>query len=178
MNLSDLNKTITLAANVGVLAGIVFLAVEVNQNTRATDVEANWSRSMAATEIYEGFRGDPQLVRTWFELSQRSQPELKQLTDQMADIFYGRSVQPQEVSEDIVQMHRIVLQMAVERAYWNTRYLVDTTEEQRAQLHNLIADRLSNPVLKIALDINTASIVDLGFESFLQDIVKEIEAKQ
>jgi len=33
MQLDDLNKWLTLAANVGVLAGIIFLAIELQQNT-------------------------------------------------------------------------------------------------------------------------------------------------
>ena len=34
MNLDSLNKWLTLAANLGVIAGIIFLAIEVQQNTR------------------------------------------------------------------------------------------------------------------------------------------------
>jgi len=35
MNLDNLNRWITLGANIGVLAGIIFLAIEINQNTAA-----------------------------------------------------------------------------------------------------------------------------------------------
>ncbi len=36
-----LNKWLTLGANIGVVAGLVFLAVEINQNTRATIAAAS-----------------------------------------------------------------------------------------------------------------------------------------
>ena len=36
MNLDNLNKWIALLANIGVVAGIVFLALEINQSNRAT----------------------------------------------------------------------------------------------------------------------------------------------
>ena len=36
MNLDRLNQRLTLVANLGVIAGILFLAVEINQNTKAT----------------------------------------------------------------------------------------------------------------------------------------------
>ena len=45
MNLDIFNKWATLAANVGVLVGIVFLASELNQNTRATRAEIYQSRA-------------------------------------------------------------------------------------------------------------------------------------
>ena len=36
----DLNKTVAILANVGVIAGIVFLAIEIQQNTRSLEVNA------------------------------------------------------------------------------------------------------------------------------------------
>ena len=35
MNADKVNKWLTLAANIAVIAGIVFLALELNQNSRA-----------------------------------------------------------------------------------------------------------------------------------------------
>jgi hypothetical protein len=37
MKLSAINDWLTLAANIGVLAGIIFLAMEIQQNTTAMD---------------------------------------------------------------------------------------------------------------------------------------------
>lgn len=36
MNVETVNRWLTLAANVGVIVGIAFLIVEINQNTQAT----------------------------------------------------------------------------------------------------------------------------------------------
>ena len=52
MNFDRLNKWMTLAANFGVLAGIVFLGVEISQNTTATQsesLEARTDRLMSIT---------------------------------------------------------------------------------------------------------------------------------
>jgi len=46
MNIDHLNKWLTLAANIGVLSGIVFLAIEINQNTESTQSQ---TRSDVAT---------------------------------------------------------------------------------------------------------------------------------
>ena len=40
MKLDQLNKWLTLAANIGVIAGIVFLAIEIRQNTQSLQVNA------------------------------------------------------------------------------------------------------------------------------------------
>ena len=42
MDADRLNRWLTLIANLGVVAGLVFLAVELNQNTKATIAEARW----------------------------------------------------------------------------------------------------------------------------------------
>ena len=60
MNLDKLNQFLTLLANLGVIAGIVFLAMEVQQNTSMmeaqtrdamTDKLINWQLSLA-TDLY------------------------------------------------------------------------------------------------------------------------------
>ena len=49
MNPDHLNKWLTLAANICVIAGIVFLGVEIRQNTDAT--QASVEQSMMETDI-------------------------------------------------------------------------------------------------------------------------------
>jgi hypothetical protein len=41
MNTEALNRWLTLSANIGVVAGLIFLAIEINQNTRATIAAAS-----------------------------------------------------------------------------------------------------------------------------------------
>lgn len=41
MNADNVNKWLTLAANLGVVGGLIFLGIEINQNTRATIAAAS-----------------------------------------------------------------------------------------------------------------------------------------
>ena len=52
--MEKLNNWLTLIANVGVLAGIVFLAFEINQNTATLRLNAAMEVSNAATELSLG----------------------------------------------------------------------------------------------------------------------------
>ena len=58
MNLRALNHWLTLAANVGVMVGIVFLAYELQQNTVATQLEAATSFQTSYSEIEVSIYGD------------------------------------------------------------------------------------------------------------------------
>lgn len=49
MNMDGVNRWLTLAANLGVIAGIGFLAIEISQNTQSLDE----SRKLSAAEAYQ-----------------------------------------------------------------------------------------------------------------------------
>ena len=49
MNMDNVNRWLTFVANIGVVAGIIFLAVEVRQNTESLDE----SRNLAAANAYQ-----------------------------------------------------------------------------------------------------------------------------
>ena len=51
MKLEQFNTWLTLVANIGVIAGIVFLAFEVNQNTTALTIQANAGRTSELREF-------------------------------------------------------------------------------------------------------------------------------
>jgi hypothetical protein len=63
LNMDSINRWLTLAANVGVLAGIVFLAYELQQNTVATRVEAasNFNSSFSEIELF--IAGNPEFAK-------------------------------------------------------------------------------------------------------------------
>ena len=74
MNLDNLNKWLTLVANIGVLAGIIFLAIEVGQNQSSLDETNAINRAdtaFKATEYFNVTRSmlaqDEQLARIWIE---------------------------------------------------------------------------------------------------------------
>lgn len=52
MNIDALNRWLTLLSNLGVIAGFVLLAVQLNQNTRALEMQSfsDFSREVAAIE--------------------------------------------------------------------------------------------------------------------------------
>ena len=62
MNLDSMNRWLTLVANIGVLAGIIFLAYELQQNTVATRVEAasNFNSSFSEIELF--IAGNPEFA--------------------------------------------------------------------------------------------------------------------
>ncbi|NCF74663.1 MAG: hypothetical protein GWP67_14315 [Gammaproteobacteria bacterium] len=62
VNLDSTNRWLTLAANIGVLAGIIFLAYELQQNTVATRVEAasNFNSSFSEIELF--IAGNPEFA--------------------------------------------------------------------------------------------------------------------
>ena len=49
--LDRLNAWLMLAANAGVLVGVIFLVVEINQNTRALNVQNIWNANAIANEL-------------------------------------------------------------------------------------------------------------------------------
>lgn len=53
MNLDSLNKWLTLAANIGVIAGIIFLGLELNQNTTAVQSASRQESLNAELWVFE-----------------------------------------------------------------------------------------------------------------------------
>ena len=62
MKLRALNHWLTLAANVGVMVGIVFLAYELQQNTIATQLEAATSFQTSYSDIEVSIYGDQEFA--------------------------------------------------------------------------------------------------------------------
>jgi hypothetical protein len=62
VNLDSVNRWLTLVANIGVLAGIIFLGYELQQNTVATRVEAasNFNSSFSEIELF--IAGNPEFA--------------------------------------------------------------------------------------------------------------------
>lgn len=62
MELRALNDWLTLAANLGVMAGIIFLAYELQQNTVATQLEAATNFQSSYSDIEISIYGDPEFA--------------------------------------------------------------------------------------------------------------------
>ena len=52
MNIDSVNKWLTLVANFGVIVGIIFLAIEVNQNNQLMEAEARSLRNSSTADSY------------------------------------------------------------------------------------------------------------------------------
>jgi hypothetical protein len=55
----DLGQTITILANIGVVAGIVFLAIEIQQNTRSLEMNAYQDLIGQINDFASAIRDDP-----------------------------------------------------------------------------------------------------------------------
>jgi len=69
----DLGQTISILANVGVIAGIVFLAVEVQQNNELLATQARYERDAIARSGNLRFIENPELIRVTVKV-QNSEP--------------------------------------------------------------------------------------------------------
>jgi len=63
MSMDNLNKWLTLAANFGVIAGILFLAFEIRQNTRTMQAAAIQESTNIAREQLYFLAGDSEMAR-------------------------------------------------------------------------------------------------------------------
>ena len=61
MNLDNLNKWLTLIANIGVMAGIIFLAVELNQNAVGQRVSAKQEMTRQFSDYVDMLILNPEL---------------------------------------------------------------------------------------------------------------------
>lgn len=77
MNTETLNKWLTLAANLGVVAGLIFLAIEINQNTKATIAAASEEVTNQSLEYFSLGMDNEVIARALY----------KQATDQELNEF-------------------------------------------------------------------------------------------
>ncbi len=63
MNLDKLNQWLSLVANLGVMVGIIFLVVELSQNTQALNANAIQNSTQIAREYVMMLSQDPDVVR-------------------------------------------------------------------------------------------------------------------
>ena len=57
----DLGQTITILANIGVIAGIAFLALEIQQNNQLLQIEVEMSRNEHTAELFGRIAESPEL---------------------------------------------------------------------------------------------------------------------
>ena len=62
MNLDSTNRWLTLAANIGVMAGIIFLAFELQQNTVAIQLQAASNFQSSHSDMERSIYGNPEFA--------------------------------------------------------------------------------------------------------------------
>lgn len=73
MSFERLNQRLTLVANFGVIAGIIFLAVEINQNTEVTRSSTEMDIAYMSVDFFMRIAESPELARV--NLMGRENPE-------------------------------------------------------------------------------------------------------
>ena len=76
MNQSNVDRWLTLVANVGVLGGLIFVGFEIRQNTSQLRADASQSITASVNELNAGIYGDPALA----ELVSRGEADFHALT--------------------------------------------------------------------------------------------------
>ena len=84
----DLSQTITVLANIGVIAGIVFLVIELQQNNELMEAEARFNRMTAVTESYTIEALQPEI--TTILLKESNGDSLTELEDFRIQAFWMR----------------------------------------------------------------------------------------
>lgn len=111
MKLRALNHWIALAANVGVMAGIIFLAYELQQNTVATQLEAATNFQSSFSNIEETIYAHPEFAAL-LEKGRKDEP----LTETEAfriSIFYNNVLRQWQVN------HFLYLSGALDQGIWS-----------------------------------------------------------
>ena len=117
MNSDKLNTWLAVLANIGVLAGVVFLAMEIRQNTSTVQI-GNFQGSLALSMQLESWMLDSEFANLWYQgLSDHSQltgPQKMQF-----DSYFGQSL---NVWEFAFNAHQSEAMSDVTWNSWNDYY--------------------------------------------------------
>jgi hypothetical protein len=118
----DLGQTLNILANVGVIVGIIFLALELNQNNEFLELEAKATRVEVLLDAWERVASDPALVALMIKDRKEealTEAEEMQLNAYWMGYFIRREWQYENVSSESHQ--RIDSLQRVYRAYGSMR---------------------------------------------------------
>ncbi len=84
----DLGQTVSILANVGVIAGIIFLGIELQQNNDLMEAEARFNRLSVTTESYTIEATEPELAAIL--VKERNGDALTEIEDFRIQAFWMR----------------------------------------------------------------------------------------
>lgn len=159
MNWEKIEKVSSLLANFGVLIGIGFLIVELNQNTRATESEAAWSRLEQGSALLERITNDAEF----------------------ADLYHRfESMEPGDLrNADPVEAERYGRYWSSYLLYWETRYTTQTSPVEHQSLRDNIITHIGDRVLvQRILQVQNARGDRLPeFQAFMMNILDELDSR-
>lgn len=154
MNIERFNQWTTLASNMGVLFGIAILVIEINQNTIATESEVTWTHTNAAYDIYYTRVENPELLQLLLKMRSLSEDELQKLRD-----------------EQDFELSQARIMVGTEFGYWQSRYLTQTSAEERKILENHMRQNGSFPIYRFALENAFGNFYHDEFLEFAKNIL-------
>jgi hypothetical protein len=92
MEIDKLNRWLTLAANIGVIAGILFLAVELQQNNELMAAQDRYNRYEVATRTFDFLISDESINNIYFRAmasDQLTASEMKRFRSLAALTIFG-----------------------------------------------------------------------------------------
>ena len=101
MNLDSLNKWLMLAANLGVIAGIIFLAIEINQNSLSTQAQTRTQLTVIANQMIE-FISKPEYVE-----ARTKQLTGEELSEYEESLLGAQVLLQLRTGENVFYQHRI-----------------------------------------------------------------------
>ncbi len=110
----DLGQSLNILANVGVIAGIIFLAYELNQNNEFLELEAKATRVQIVLDGWEHIASDPALVALMIKDRNKevlTATEEMQLNAYWMGYFIRREWQFENVAEPVGQQTKSFLRL-------------------------------------------------------------------
>lgn len=158
MEISKINESLSLIANVGVLIGIIILVIEINQNTRATEAQVTWEHNNAVRELYYPAVMDPVFRPIMLKLRGLSEDQLGELVQNNDPEFRSYS-----------------LWFSIQMNMWEARFYTQTTDLERQRLRNVVLTQSSFAELEIFVALNmTLNRFRPEFRSFYEGIQQEL----
>jgi hypothetical protein len=163
MNIDSLNKRLTLIANIGVLFGIAFLIVELDQNTTAIETEAIWSRMEMASSIQQTIIEGPgaYLLGKYGNVSLEEAIELVNNSGPVDDDVF-----------------RITTWYQWMMLYWEARFLTLNSDGDRSSLKGNILNNFSPLGRVVFSSPSYLEALHPEFREYLLQLISEYELSQ
>lgn len=154
MKIENLNNWLSLLANFGVLAGIIFLAIEIQQNTEISQFEALQANRNARIEHFTGVRDSEFIIPI------------------LAKQGAGEELTNEEVGRAVNHFRAA---WSLEYYDWAQREMGLAGEFSTNQVSAVVASLLTNPI-GLRVYNSSKSIYPEGFTNYIDSVIVEINS--